>query len=72
MKNLVTNSEVISIRDAIKRVSRNIEALQVKLASVSQGSYAFESIQKFYEEKIELQTITLEWLKRARENNVQG
>ncbi len=72
MKNLVINSEVISIRDAIKRVSRNIEALQVKLAGVSKGSYAFESIEKFYKEKIELQTITLEWLKKATENKIQG
>jgi hypothetical protein len=53
---------VISLKDAVRQVHRNIQVLEEKLKGVNPKGYASKQIQSFYQSKIEVQTITLSWL----------
>lgn len=65
MRNLVIGTDVIEIKDAIRKIDHNISELQEKLQNVRLTDYAAIQIRKFYEDKIKSQRITLDWLMKA-------
>lgn len=65
MGNLCVGTNEIVVKDAILQVNRNIHGLQKKLSGAVLNGYASVQIRKFYEDKIESQQVTLEWLSRA-------
>lgn len=65
MGSLYVGANAIAVDDAIHQVNENIQELQLELDDVIREKCASVQRRKFYEDKIESQRITLQWLSRA-------
>lgn len=65
MANLHVGTDVIEIKDAVRKIRQNIRELQSKKAQVNENGYAAANIVSFYENKIAAQRIALIWLRKA-------
>jgi len=72
MGSLYVGTDVISLRDVIFQVNRNIEEIQEKLRNANRKNCRSKQIQKFYQEKIDANRITLEWLRRHYQPDFRG
>ncbi len=69
MGNLYIGTDVISIKDAVKQLQKNIDELESKKIQINLQGHARTKILGIYEKKISSQQAILSWLRRVLQQN---
>jgi thiazole synthase ThiGH ThiG subunit len=62
MVNIYMGDEVITVREAVRNVQKNIQQIKLKLSPNTHG-YPAEKAVNYYQAKLATQKMTLSWLK---------